>query len=358
MEGSNQSKKPRQEMRHHLPALEKQPITESPTMRSFVSNSITIPVVFKAVRCGRRTQLWNRQTSIIIDLFLSVCVFAVFVGTSSAQSQFEHSTDFAKYAMQLRENALLKIELKGTMSPSKTELSGDGRLSLMGRGAALSGGPGSYPWKLGIVTTIFWIGERPRGNNPVPNKRSSWDKYWYYSYGGYDNPDPAWRRNFIPINFVPRQNPFYVALPYNDVEGGHTKYEASQVIPWFKRAFVRDGQSVLKGRWIAIHHGNRVCYAQWEDCGPFRTDHWRYVFGNERPRPNLNRGAGLDVSPAVRDYLGLGNIDACDWKFVEFHEVPPGPWTIYGDNNTFVILRRQSNDRFARQVLLRTEATD
>ena len=34
---------------------------------------------------------------------------------------------------------------------------------------------------------------------------------------------PAVGRNFIPVNFVPRQNPFYVALPYNDVEGGHTK---------------------------------------------------------------------------------------------------------------------------------------
>jgi len=60
--------KPRREMRHHRPALEKQPITESPTMRSFVSNDITIPVVFKAIRCGRRAQLWNRQASIIMDL--------------------------------------------------------------------------------------------------------------------------------------------------------------------------------------------------------------------------------------------------------------------------------------------------
>jgi len=200
------------------------------------------------------------------------------------------------------------------------------------------------------MTTIFWIGERPRGNNPVPNSRSSWDKYWSYSYGGYDSPDPRLRRNFIPITFFPRQNPFYFALPYNDVEGGHTKYEAGRVIPWFRQAFVRDGQTVLKDRWIAVHHGNKVCYAQWEDCGPFRTDHWRYVFGNERPRPNLNQGAGLDVSPAVRDYLGLGTIDACDWKFVEFREVPPGPWAMYGDNNTFVILRRrQSNERFAAQ---------
>jgi hypothetical protein len=219
--------------------------------------------------------------------------------------------------------------------------------SLMGRDAALSGEPGRYPWRRGIITTIFWIGERPMGNNPVPNFRSSWDKYWYYSYGGYDNPDPGSRRNFIPINFVPRQNPFYFALPYDDVEGGHTKYEASRVIPWFKQAFVRDGQTVLKDRWIAVRRGNKVCYAQWEDCGPFRTDDWRYVFGNESPRPNLNQGAGLDVSPAVRDYLGLGTKDACDWKFVEFREVPPGPWAMYGDNNTFVILRRRNNERFA-----------
>ena len=56
------------EMRHHPPALEKQPITESPTMRSFVFNDITIPVVFKANRCSRRAQLWNRQAAIIMNL--------------------------------------------------------------------------------------------------------------------------------------------------------------------------------------------------------------------------------------------------------------------------------------------------
>jgi hypothetical protein len=283
-------------------------------------------------------------------------------GVAVAQSQYESSTDFAKYAMKLRENALLKIEPKVT-SPTKTTYTGSGPRyetgpSLMGRSGGLSFGPGRYPWKLSIVTTIFWIGERAGGNNPVPNYRSSWDAAWASSYGGYDNPDPAARRNFVPINFVPRQNPFYVALPYNDVEGGHTKPEAAQVIPWFKSAFVRDGQTVLKSRWVAIRHGNRICFAQWEDCGPFRTDHWQYVFGNERPRPNLNQGAGLDVSPSVRDYLGLGNKDICDWRFVEFREVPPGPWAIYGDNNTFVILRRQSNERFARRVLLRSEGTD
>ena len=298
-----------------------------------------------------------------LPLFFSTlgCTLSIF--NASAQSQYESSTDFAKYAMKLRENALLKIEPKVIMSPTKTTFTGDGPRyttgpSLMERGTALSGGPGRYPWKLNIVTTIFWIGERPSANNPVPNNRSSWDHNWSANYGGYDNPDAGARRNFIPIHFVPRQNPFYVALPYNDIERGHTKPEARTVIPWFKDTFVRDGQSVLKGRWLAIRRGNKVVYAQWEDCGPFRTDHWQYIFGNQRPKPNLNQGAGLDVSPAVRDYLGLGNKDACDWKFVEFREVPPGPWAMYGDNNTFVILRRQSNERFARRNVLKTDSTD
>ena len=58
----------RRETHHHPPALNKQPITESPTMRSLVFNGITSPVVFKAIRSSRRVQLWNRQASIIMDL--------------------------------------------------------------------------------------------------------------------------------------------------------------------------------------------------------------------------------------------------------------------------------------------------
>jgi hypothetical protein len=110
---------------------------------------------------------------------------------------------------------------------------------------------------------------------------------------------------------------------------------------------VRDGQSVCKGRWVAIRHGLKVCYAQWEDVGPFQTDHWQYVFGTERPRPNRNQDAGLDVSPAVSQYLGLDNIGACDWKFVDFLQVPAGPWALYGDNNTFSRLRRPKSTTIA-----------
>ena len=78
----------------------------------------------------------------------------------------------------------------------------------------------------------------------------------------------------------------------------------------------------------------------------FRS-HASYVFGNERPKPNLNQGAGLDVSPAVRDYLGMNSTDVTDWKFVDFEEVPPGPWSQHGENNTFVINKRLDDARLA-----------
>ena len=71
------------------------------------------------------------------------------------------------------------------------------------------------------------------------------------------------------------------------------------------------------------------------------------MFWQERPKPNLNKGAGLDVSPAVRDYLGLQETDVTDWKFVDFKEVPQGPWSKLGDNNTFVI-----NSRGASKTLV------
>jgi hypothetical protein len=151
------------------------------------------------------------------------------------------------------------------------------------------------------------------------------------------------------VSFIPRQNPFYCALPYNDVTHGQFKPEARLVIPWFKEAYTAPGQSVCWHHWVAVRKGNRTCYAQWEDCGPFRTDHFQYVFGGERPKSNLNRGAGLDVSPAVRDYLGLQPTDVTDWQFVDVRDVPPGPWRSYGDNNNFVLARRQMEQKLVQQ---------
>ena len=214
-----------------------------------------------------------------------------------------------------------------------------------------------YPWKARIVTTVFWIGEQPAGHNLVPNRTSSWDKQWTQSYGGFDDPDPAHRNHYIPLKFTPRQNPFYCALPYNDKAREGHQPEAPRVVPWFKEAYQGPGISTCKDRWVAIRKGDRVAYAQWEDAGPFRTDHWQYVFGNERPKPSLNGGAGLDVSPAVRDYLGLKQTDVTDWRFADFSEVPRGPWSTFGENNTFVITGRKKSLKVAESSKSKEGAT-
>jgi len=288
------------------------------------------------------------RSNLILVVYANL--LAIFGADASAQSQSGRAMDFARYAMKLPESTLIRIQPRVTISQPSNILSGSGANEGAGYVSgknSLGAGSGEYSWKLDITTTIFWVGEQATVNNPVSNDKSAWDIGWFSNYGGYDSPNSDDRRNFIPTNFVPRQNPFYVALPYNDVDDHHTKPEAAQVIPWFRTCFVQDGQSVCKGRWVAIRHGNKVCYAQWEDVGPYQTDHWQYVFGNERPRPNPNKDAGLDVSPAVRDYLALDSIDVCDWKFVDFFRVPRGPWAIYGDNNTFSRLRRPKSTSVA-----------
>lgn len=193
-----------------------------------------------------------------------------------------------------------------------------------------------YPWKLNITSTAFWIGEQPSQNNPVPNHVSSWDLNWADNYGGYDDPDPMKRiashstGEFRPKNFVPKLNPFYIALPYNDKQRSGYRPEASKVVPWFNRVAKGDGNSTLKGRWLQVYSNNRSCYAQWEDVGPFVVDDWPYVFGDKRPINTSNKGAGIDISPAVRDYLGIANSSQVHWRFVEDSQVPFGPWKKYG----------------------------
>jgi len=175
-------------------------------------------------------------------------------------------------------------------------------------------------WKRNIFTTVFWIGEKACKKNPVPNDKSSWDTQWQNNYGGYDS--PTRRIGYYPQDFAPKLNPFYVALPYNDINKRGTKPEAKHIVPWFNTTFVKDGKSTLKSRWVAIHHKRKICYAQWEDTGPFKTDDWKYVFGNAPPKAR----AGLDISPAVRDYLKMETNCYTDWKFVADEQVPPGPW--------------------------------
>jgi len=75
-------------------------------------------------------------------------------------------------------------------------------------------------------------------------------------------PTPSARRDYIPVAYIPKQNPFYCALPYNDVTKDQFKPEAQLVIPWFKQSYTGPGQSVCRHRWIAIRKGNRAAKTQ------------------------------------------------------------------------------------------------
>src|SRR3989442_15769465 len=116
-------------------------------------------------------------------------------GDEQSNSPYATAADFAKYAMKLREQAMLKVEPQVLIPTSS-------------RPAVQR-----YPWKMSIVTTVFWVGEEAGGNNPVPNYKSSWDYNWTANYGGTNNPRPSAPRKYIPITFRPRQNPFYLAPP-------------------------------------------------------------------------------------------------------------------------------------------------
>src|SRR5947209_9852233 len=115
---------------------------------------------------------------------------------------------FAHGAVTKGEPTKFKLSKK---SEKKSEKSGVGIESLAFAPNHLRSAPPSpgeaFPWKRQIVTTVFWIGEKPSENNPVPNRSSSWDKEWAKSYGGFDDPSRANRSDFIPVKFTPRQNP-------------------------------------------------------------------------------------------------------------------------------------------------------
>lgn len=184
----------------------------------------------------------------------------------------------------------------------------------------------SYPLHKNITVTIFWIGEEGNEENGfIPNLQSAWDDKWSEDYGGVDDPND--RNGYLPTNFTPFENPFYFALPYNDFnEDGERRSEVYNIVPWSKEQTWNDSESMCKNRWIKITKGDKIAYAQWEDVGPFGEDDKDYVFGGASPMNEINNNAGLDVSPAVRDFLKLNDIDIVDWQFVDFNEVPNGPW--------------------------------
>jgi hypothetical protein len=185
-----------------------------------------------------------------------------------------------------------------------------------------------YHFHRDIKTTSFYIGQHePSDSGMLDNRSSAWTGNWVKAYGSIDR--PAKRDGYFPEGFLPMENPFYFALPYNDLTKCGYKDNIEGIIPWIKEAREYGRvwpYSYCKNRWIRIIYNDRVCYAQWEDVGPFETDDWQYVFGTLSPKNTVNGSVGLDISPACYAYLGMIDNDYVHWQFVDFEDVPEGPW--------------------------------
>lgn len=173
-----------------------------------------------------------------------------------------------------------------------------------------------------VMTTYFYVGEPSEASNAyIPNDMSYWDETWQAHFGGVDTPDC--RNGYNPCGFTPKENPFYVALPFAEYDSAGNIKNSIGKIPWFEATSTFG----LKNHWVEVKYGSTTCYGQWEDVGPNGEDDFAYVFGEKSlPVNTFGEKAGLDVSPALLKCLGLTDNAITSWRFVDAAAVPDGPW--------------------------------
>lgn len=221
-------------------------------------------------------------------------------------------------------------------------------------------GASAYPWHTKIPATTFWVGEIFDPNAADGSQMiSTYDSDWFAHYGGCDGVNNGTgvkkcqtqkrtaANGYFPTAMTPRENPFYLDLPFDDVNNSAAFKARGSVVPWaneYTAAQIKDPDvSLMKNRWVQIKKGDRVCYGQIQDAGPGQYNDSAYVFGSNDPRPKNKRygAAGMDVSPALNGCLGFASLDGTgdlvDWRWIRAADVPAGPWktlvTTSGVNN-------------------------
>lgn len=204
-----------------------------------------------------------------------------------------------------------------------------------------------YPLHTDIVSTTFWVGEIFDPNASDGSQViSTYDSQWLAHYGGCDGvvvkgdcqtETRTSATGYFPTPMTPQENPFYLDVPFDDVNDDAAFAERGSVIPWANDPGYAGHEqdqsfSYMKNRWVEITKGTATCYAQIEDAGPGQYHDAAYVFGDndQRPQNTKYNNAGMDVSPAVNGCLGFSDVDGdkdqVSWRFVDDVDVPPGPW--------------------------------
>lgn len=229
-----------------------------------------------------------------------------------------------------------------------------------------------YPLHTNIVATTFWVGELFNASLADGSQVcSTYDSNWAFSWSGINKGKvPASAEgcagsiiggcdgivsgdkcltekrtavnDYFPTSVpMPKENPFYLDLPYDDLNDPIAFKERCTVIPWANdpgyKGHCTDGEfSYMKNRWVKMTGPNgNVCYGQIQDAGPSHGNLYHdksYVFGstNTQPVQGQFNNAGADVSPALNGCLGFkeldGSTDRISWSFVDDIDVPAGPW--------------------------------
>lgn len=234
-------------------------------------------------------------------------------------------------------------------------------------------GSSSYPLHTGIIATTFWVGEvfnatAADGSQVCSTYDAQWALHWSGKNNGAVAPAgtdcagsilggcdgvPAGTgtaftcatqvrtaaNGYFPTSsqVTPLENPFYLDLPFDDINDSTAYAQRGTVVPWrndpgYAGNATNPNFSYMKNRWVKIIKGSRVCYGQNQDAGPGQYHDATYVFGttNARPANTDFNNAGMDVSPALNGCLGFAELDGendlIDWQWIEFADVPPGPW--------------------------------
>jgi hypothetical protein len=174
---------------------------------------------------------------------------------------------------------------------------------------------------------------------------STYDAQWEAHFGGCDGVTTTGScqtekrtaaNDYFPSSMTPKENPFYLDLPFDDVNDKTAYAERGTVIPWANQPayapYIKNAShSLMKNRWVELTKNGKTCYGQIEDAGPGQYHDAAYVFGSAQPVNKKYGGAGMDVSPALNGCLGFaeldGDTDQVDWRFVDDNDVPAGPWT-------------------------------
>ncbi len=215
------------------------------------------------------------------------------------------------------------------------------------------------PWKE-VAASTFYIGEEANASNAdITNVETQWysDAVGHFGsgpdrWGPRDPSAPgAWdnradwypRDGLCPAGVTLYQNPFYVALPTPDYDENRRLTEAEpwiwasrDILPELKRfenGKFKDGESPFKDLWIQVEYGGRTAFGQLEDIGPADKTgaivaDYSYVWGDSpQPKNEFGMKAGIDLSPALTDYLGTNGEAMVRWRFVPTDQVPEA-WKI------------------------------